>query len=161
MTSQVLIARAVGRIVPSRERKRHNRLAAFRMGSRGRGNHPAPGRRWPASSPKRRNVAILRQVIRREVVTMQSQTTYTRAKTLGPFLTLILLASPERGRTASEALQSASVGSSTSSYTPFATREETFYGGKPAARTLGPLLTLILTVGRSRPDDLLELAVRV
>jgi hypothetical protein len=65
------------------------------------------------------------KVITKEEVTMQLQTIHTRAKTLGPFLTLILLASPERRRAASEAFQSALVGSATSDYTPFATRDET------------------------------------
>jgi len=95
---------------------------------------------------------------------MKSQMTYTRAKTLGPFLTLILLASPERGRASSEALRSAPAEGSTSDYVPFATREETSCETKPAPRPplkLGPILTLILTVARRRSDGLLELAVKV
>jgi len=95
---------------------------------------------------------------------MQSQTTYTRAKTLGPFLTLILLASPERGRASGEALRPASAEGSTSDYVPVATREETFHETKPAPRPplkLGPILTLIMTLGQRQSEGLLELAVRV
>jgi hypothetical protein len=95
---------------------------------------------------------------------MQSQTTYTRAKTLGPFLTLILLSSPERGRASSEVLRSAPAEGLTSDYVPDATREEPFYETKPAPRPplkLGPVLTLILTLGRSRSEGLPELAVTV
>lgn len=95
---------------------------------------------------------------------MQSQTTYTRAKTLGPFLTLILLSSPERGRASSEALRSAPAEGSTSDQVPFATREEEFHETNPAPRQplkLGPILTLILTLGGSRSEGLPELAVRV
>ena len=95
---------------------------------------------------------------------MQSRTTYTRAKTLGPFLTLILLSSPERGRASGEALRSAPAEAPTSNYIPVAGREEAVHETKPAPRPplkLGPILTLILTVGRSQPEGLLELSVRV
>jgi hypothetical protein len=93
---------------------------------------------------------------------MQSQMTYTRAKTLGPFLTLILTLS-ERGRALSEALRPVSPGSATPDYVPLAAREETFHETKSAPRPLrlGPILTLILTAERHQPEGLPELAVRV
>ncbi|MGB9233944.1 MAG: hypothetical protein WCC04_05990, partial [Terriglobales bacterium] len=78
---------------------------------------------------------------------MQSQTTNSRAKMLGPFLTLIL-SSTKRGEVASTAFQPESVGSSTSHYRPSATSDETLHATEPAFRTplmLGPFLTLILT----------------
>ncbi len=94
---------------------------------------------------------------------MQSQTTYTRAKTLGPFLTLILLSSPERGSALSKALRSASAEGPTSDHVSFAAREEAFREAEPAPRPLklGPMLTLILTAERRQPEGLPELAVRV
>jgi len=94
---------------------------------------------------------------------MQSQTTNTRAKTLGPFLTLILLSSARRGRASSQALRSAPAERPTSEYVPFATTQETLHGSRPAARPLelGPILTLILTVKRSQPEGLPGLAVKV
>jgi hypothetical protein len=95
---------------------------------------------------------------------MKPQMIYTRAKTLGPFLTLILLSSSRRRRASSEALRSASAEVPTSDYVPFAKREETFCDAKPTPRPplkLGPILTLILTVAQHRSEGLLELAVRV
>jgi hypothetical protein len=94
---------------------------------------------------------------------MPSQVTYARAKTLGPFLTLILLSSPKRGRALSQALRSASVGSSTSDYTPFAKYDEACFEPKLAPRnaTAGPILALILAVERSHSEDLIELSVRI
>jgi hypothetical protein len=95
---------------------------------------------------------------------MQSQTTYTRAKTLGPFLTLILLASPERGKASSEALRSAPAEGPTSDYVPVATPEKVSHETKPVPRPplkLVPILTLIMTLGQRQSEGLLELAVRV
>ena len=95
---------------------------------------------------------------------MKTQTTYPKAKTLGSFLTLILLSSSQRGRASSEALRSAPAQGSISDHAPFATREEAFHLTKPAPRPplkLGPILTLILTVGRRRSEGLLDLAVKV
>lgn len=93
---------------------------------------------------------------------MQSQMN-TRAKTLGPFLTLILLSSSRRDEGTSEVPQSLAQGPS-SRNPDFVTPEEALSETKVAPRSplkLGPILTLILTVGRSRPEGLRELAVRV
>lgn len=94
---------------------------------------------------------------------MQSQTTYTRAKTLGPFLTLILLSSPRRDEGTSELPRSLAQGPS--SYNPdFVTQEEVLSETKVAPRSplkLGPILTLILTVARRHSESPLELAVNV
>ena len=86
---------------------------------------------------------------------MKTQTTYTRGKTLGPFLTLILLSSPERSRAAREELRSWTGEVPVAGYAHLTTREEAFNPSKPASRpplTLGPMLTLILTVARSQPQ---------
>ena len=83
---------------------------------------------------------------------MKTQTTYTKAMTLGPFLTLILLSSSRRGRAASEALRAASAAGSTSDYAHLATREEAFNQSQATPLTVGPFLTLILTSGRSQPQ---------
>lgn len=93
---------------------------------------------------------------------MQSQTTNSRAKTLGPFLTLIL-SSTKRSIAARSALQSELVGSSTSHYLPSAASVEPLHATKPASRTLtlGPFLTLILTLRRHRPENPMALAVRI
>jgi hypothetical protein len=84
---------------------------------------------------------------------MKSQTTYTKAMTLGPFLTLILLSSPKRTKATNDALQSVSGAVPTFAYTTLTKREEVFNEAKPTPTsplTLGPILTLILTVGRSQ-----------
>ena len=94
---------------------------------------------------------------------MQSQTTNSRAKILGPFLTLIL-SSTKRGEARSTALQPESVESGTSHYRPSATSDET----SPPTRAplsvihlmLGPFLTLILTLRRRRRENMMALAVR-
>jgi len=82
---------------------------------------------------------------------MKPQMIYTRAKTVGPFLTLILLSS-RRDEATSEVPHSSAEGPS-SYHTDFVTREEASSETKPAPRPplrLGPILTLILTVGRSQ-----------
>jgi hypothetical protein len=84
---------------------------------------------------------------------MKTQTTYAKAPTLGPFLTLILLSSPERGTAASEQLRS-STDVPAVGYNHLVAREEALNESKPASRpplTLGPMLTLILTSRRSQP----------
>jgi hypothetical protein len=85
---------------------------------------------------------------------MKTQATHTKANTLGPFLTLILLSSPERGRAASEELRSSTGEVPVFGYTHLTTREGAFNESMPAPRPpliLGPMLTLILTV-RSQPQ---------
>ena len=85
---------------------------------------------------------------------MKTQTTYAKAPTLGPFLTLILLSSPERGRAASEQLRSSTDEVPAVGYNHLVAREEALNESKPASRpplTLGPMLTLILTSRRSQP----------
>jgi hypothetical protein len=93
---------------------------------------------------------------------MQSQTTFTRAKAIGPILTLILLSSPGRDRAGSEILCTVSAEGSTPDYTPLAAQEEAFRGAELARRPLrlGPILMLILTAGSSQPEAPAELAVR-
>jgi hypothetical protein len=81
---------------------------------------------------------------------MKSQATYTRAMTLGPFLTLILLSSPRRGRAASEALRSSSSEVPAGGYARLDMRAKGFNPTKPAPLTAGPFLTLILTSGQSQ-----------
>ena len=94
---------------------------------------------------------------------MQSQTTNSRAKMLGPFLTLILVVD-EAGQSRAYALPGSSREGSTSHYRPFATSDETLHATEPAFRTplmLGPFLTLILTLRRRRRENLMALAVRI
>jgi hypothetical protein len=94
---------------------------------------------------------------------MPSQTTNSKAKTLGPFLTLIL-SSTKGDKATRTALQPESVGSSTSHYCPCATSDETLHATESAFRTpliLGPFLTLILTTRRHRSKGLMALAVRL
>ncbi len=93
---------------------------------------------------------------------MPSQTTNSKAKMLGPFLTLIL--SSKRNKAARAALRSESAGSLASHYRPSATSAETLHATEPASRaplTLGPFLTLILTLRRYRSKNLMALAVRL
>jgi hypothetical protein len=86
---------------------------------------------------------------------MKTQTTYTRATALGPFLTLILLSSSERGRAIREDLRRLSDESPSSVRSPSAASNESC-----GATTLislspdrsGPFLTLILNSGRSQPQ---------
>ena len=95
---------------------------------------------------------------------MQSQTTYTRAKTLGPFLTpdsVVVAGAGQRIRAKPFGRRRPRV--PTSDHVPFAAREEAFREAEPAPRPLklGPMLTLILTPERRQPEGLPELAVRV
>ncbi|MGB8885745.1 MAG: hypothetical protein WCC87_03430 [Candidatus Korobacteraceae bacterium] len=86
---------------------------------------------------------------------MKTQTTYTKATTLGPFLSLILLSSARRGRAASEKLRSSTSEVPAVACDRLVAREEAFNESKPASRpplNVGPMLTLILTVGRSQPQ---------
>ena len=82
---------------------------------------------------------------------MKTQTIHTAATTLGPFLTLILLASPRRERATSGAQRPTSDDGLNSGRPYLATREEIFNESRPAPRapvTLGPFLTLILSSRR-------------
>lgn len=94
---------------------------------------------------------------------MQAQTTFRRVKTLGPFLTLILLSSPTRDAATSQVpLSSAQAPSSC--HSNFVTPQEAFGDRRIAPRPplrLGLILTLILTLGQRQSEDLIELAVRV
>jgi hypothetical protein len=86
---------------------------------------------------------------------MTSQMTYTKAMQLGPFLTLILLSSSRRGRAISENLRLLSDELPALACDSPGQREEVFNPSEPAPRsavTMGPLLTLILTSGRSQPQ---------
>jgi hypothetical protein len=83
---------------------------------------------------------------------MKTQTAYTKAMTLGPFLTLILLSSGRRGRAASETLRSSSGDFPAVDYAHLATPEEALNQSKSGPSTVGPFLTLILTSGRSQPQ---------
>ena len=86
---------------------------------------------------------------------MMSQTTYTKAMQLGPFLTLILLSSSQRGQAISETLRPLSDVLPASACTSLTQQDEAFDQSKPAPRsalTLGPLSTLILTSERSQPQ---------
>ena len=78
---------------------------------------------------------------------MKSQSVSTRAIALGPFLTLILLASPKRGRAMSEAAARDPGQITLTDSASLASPDEAFKQAKPARRspgTLGPFLTLIL-----------------
>ena len=163
MTPQVLIARAFGRIVRSRQRKKANKPAAFVRGI------PRAGQ-TPRSREAMADEAVLTaktsppiaRVISKQEVTMQARMTFTRARTIGPILTLILLSSPERGREASAIPGRAAEGPA-SDHTPLAAHEEAFHAAMPARRPRqpGPILTLILTAEGSQPEDLPEPAVRI
>ena len=86
---------------------------------------------------------------------MRPQITYTKAMQLGPFLTLILLSSSRRGRAISETLRLLSDELPALACDSLGRREEVFNQSEPAPRsavTMGPLLTLILTSGRSQPQ---------
>jgi hypothetical protein len=77
---------------------------------------------------------------------MQSQTTFTRAKTLGPFLTLILLSSPGRDRAGSEILRhGVGRGFHFGLHAPGGAGRSIprDRAGSAAAAKLGPILTLI------------------
>ena len=102
------------------------------------------------------------KVTTKEEATMQSQTTFTRAKTLGPFLTLILLSSPRRDRAGSEILRPASAEGSTPDYTPLARAGRSIprdRAGSAAAET-GTDLDADLDGSKQPVEALMELAVR-
>lgn len=94
---------------------------------------------------------------------MQSQTTNSRAKTLGPFLTLIFSAA-KRNKAALAAFRPESAQSLTSPCIRFAKVDEGFHATKSTPPTLlmpGPFLTMILTLGRRQPEKLMEITVRI
>ncbi len=78
---------------------------------------------------------------------MKSQKINTKAMTLGPFLTLILLSSPGRAKATHEARRSATREDLACAYGSVATQEEIFNltpPRPPAPITPGPFLSLIL-----------------
>lgn len=86
---------------------------------------------------------------------MKPQTVYTRATTLGPFLTLIVLSSSQRGKATSDALRLLSDDTPTCGYASLTSREGGFNQTQSLSRSTensGPFLTLILTSGRSQPQ---------
>ncbi len=85
---------------------------------------------------------------------MKAQKVYTKATTLGPFLTLIVLASSQRGKATSAALRLLYDDAPTCAYAPLNPREESLSLNPSVSQCpapAGPFLTLILTSGRSQP----------
>ena len=85
---------------------------------------------------------------------MKAQKVYSKATTLGPFLTLIVLASSQRGKATSSALRLLCDNAPACGYVPLKPGEGCFSPDSSSSRrpaSSGPFLTLILTSGRSQP----------
>ncbi len=85
---------------------------------------------------------------------MKSQKVYTKATTLGPFLTLIVLASSQRGKATSDAIRLLNDNAPAGADAPRKPGEGSFgpdQSVSPCPPPSGPFLTLILNSGRSQP----------
>ena len=87
---------------------------------------------------------------------MKSQRIYTKALTLGPFLTLIVLSSPAGGAAARKTARPETSEEASFPYGNCPTQEEVFSTKPDAvapAASLGPFLKLILASGGSQPQS--------
>jgi hypothetical protein len=149
MTSQVLIVPAKRRIVLSRKRQKQAQQAGPPSEERTwrRGNNPASGA--TQTQPTLPQIGSHKS----EEDAMKSKPANTKALSLGPFSTLVLLTLSRRASTALEGLNP---GGSLPDFQSGLELPKLAQSGSVVAQppiALGPLLTLILTVAGDRSEE--------